>query len=181
MATNHRRFHQDVVLFLLAPTSMKVVTGVVGNDIHVVANRLIELSLKARGYEVFNLGVNTHLEEFFDAAVETGAEVLLISSLNGEAEGWGREVKHLKARYECLDNIIMMIGGNLTVGAGNAEDIVPRYKRYGFDLVCHQVELNTGLDMLEDHLNRRTFRTHESAPRRKKDHFGERERRRIRL
>lgn len=131
---------------------MKVVTGVIGNDIHVVANRLMDLSLNARGYEVFNLGVNTYLEEFFDAAVETGAELLLISSLNGEAEGWGREVKMLKASYKSLDNLIMMIGGNLTVGSGNAEDIVPRYKNYGFDLVCHQVDLNTGLDMLEDYI-----------------------------
>lgn len=128
---------------------MKVVTGVVGNDIHVVANRLIELSLNARGYEVFNLGVNTYLEEFFDAVVETGAEILMISSLNGEAEGWSREVKALKSKYKNLDNLIMMIGGNLVVGTGNAEDIVPRYKNYGFDIVCHQVDLNTGLDMLE--------------------------------
>ena len=128
---------------------MKVVTGVVGNDIHVVANRLIDLSLKARGFEVFNLGVNTYLEEFFDAAVETGAEILLISSLNGEAEGWGREVKSLKREYKGLDDLIMMIGGNLTVGTGNAEEIVPKYKNYGFDIVCHQIDLNTGLDMLE--------------------------------
>jgi methylaspartate mutase sigma subunit len=128
---------------------MKVVTGVVGNDIHVVANRLIDLSLRARGYEVYNLGVNTYLEEFFDAAVETGAEVLLISSLNGEAEGWGREVKGIKSKYKTLDNVIMMIGGNLVVGTGNAEDIVPRYKNYGFDIVCHQIDLNTGIDMLE--------------------------------
>jgi methylaspartate mutase sigma subunit len=135
---------------------MKVVTGVVGNDIHVVANRLIDLSLQARGYEVFNLGVNTHLEEFFDAAVETGAEVLMISSLNGEAEGWGREVRLLKARYRNLDDLIMMIGGNLVVGSGNTEDIVARYKNYGFDLVCHQVDLNTGLDMLEALLDERS-------------------------
>ena len=134
---------------------MKVVTGVVGNDIHVVANRLIDLSLRARGYEVFNLGVNTHLEEFFDAAVETGAEVLLISSLNGEAEGWGREVRLLKSRYKNLDDLIMMIGGNLVVGSGNTDDIVARYKKYGFDLVCHQVDLNTGLDMLGDLLQER--------------------------
>lgn len=137
---------------------MKVVTGVVGNDIHVVANRLIELSLDARGYEVFNLGVNTYLEEFFDAVVETGAEVLLISSLNGEAEGWGREVKLLKAKYKHLDDLIMMIGGNLVVGTGNAEDIVPRYKNYGFDIVCHQVDLNTGLDMLEELLEERKIK-----------------------
>jgi len=134
---------------------MKVVTGVVGNDIHVVANRLIDLSLQARGFEVFNLGVNTYLEEFFDAAVETGAQVLLISSLNGEAEGWGREVKRLKAKYNTLDDLIMMIGGNLTVGTGNTEDIVPKYKNYGFDLVCHQIDLNTGLDLLEDFIQKR--------------------------
>lgn len=134
---------------------MKVVTGVVGNDIHVVANRLIDLSLRARGFEVFNLGVNTYLEEFFDAVVETGAEVLLISSLNGEAEGWSREIKPLKEKYKNLDDLIMMIGGNLVVGSGSAEDIVPKYKGYGFDLVCHQVDLNTGLDSLEALIQKR--------------------------
>ncbi len=134
---------------------MKVVTGVVGNDIHVVANRLIDLSLRARGYEVFNLGVNTHLEEFFDAVVETGAQVLMISSLNGEAEGWGREVKLLKSKYINLDDVIMMIGGNLVVGSGNTEDIESRYRNYGFDLVCHQLDINTGLDMLKGLLEER--------------------------
>ncbi len=134
---------------------MKVVTGVVGNDIHVVANRLIDLSLRARGYDVFNLGVNTHLEEFFDAAVETGADVLVISSLNGEAEGWGREVRLLRAKYKTLDDLVLMIGGNLVVGSGNTEDIVARYKNYGFDLVCHQLDLNTGLDLLGDFLAER--------------------------
>ena len=137
---------------------MKVVTGVVGNDIHVVANRLIELSLQARGYEVFNLGVNTYLEEFFDAVVETGADVLMISSLNGEAEGWSREVKLLKAKYKNLDDIIMMIGGNLVVGTGNAEDIVPRFKKYGGDIGCLQVDLNTGLDMLETLIDERNIK-----------------------
>ena len=134
---------------------MKVVTGVVGNDIHVVANRLIELSLTARGFEVFNLGVNTYLEEFFDAAIETQADILLISSLNGEAEGWAREVKLLKSKYKTLDNLVMMIGGNLVVGTADADTIVPKYKNYGFDLVFHQVDLNTGLDTLQEYLKER--------------------------
>lgn len=135
---------------------MKVVTGVVGNDIHVVANRLIDLSLRARGYEVFNLGVNTYLEEFFDAAVETGADVLMISSLNGEAEGWGREVRPLLTQYKKLDDVVMMIGGNLVVGRGDPDEIQRKYKGFGFDLVCHQIDLNTGLDMLETYLEERT-------------------------
>ena len=49
----------------------------------------------------------------------------------------------------------MMIGGNLVVGSGNTEDIVARYKNYGFDLVCHQVDLNTGLDLLAAFLEER--------------------------
>ncbi len=135
---------------------MKVVTGVVGNDIHVVANRLIELSLQARGFEVFNLGVNTYLEEFIDAVIETNADILLISSLNGEAQGWCREVKILKSKYgKLLDNVVFMIGGNLVVGTGSAEDIVPRFKNYGFDLIFHQVDLNEGLDELERFMKER--------------------------
>lgn len=133
---------------------MKVVTGVVGNDIHVVANRLIEISLEARGFEVFNLGVNTHLEEFIDAVVETDADVLLISSLNGEAEGWCRDLQFLRSTYS-LKDVVFVIGGNLAVGEAKQEVIVPKYKSYGFDLVFHQIELNTGLDTLEDFLKER--------------------------
>lgn len=136
---------------------MKVVTGVVGNDIHVVANRLIDISLQARGFEVFNLGVNTYLEEFIDAVIETNADVLLISSLNGEAEGWCRELAVLKSKYKNLKDVVFMIGGNLAVGEGDASVLVPKFKNYGFDLVFHQVDLNTGLDELEKYLKERKW------------------------
>ena len=81
----------------------------------------------------------------------------MISSLNGEAEGWSREIKTLKSRYKGLDDLIMMIGGNLTVGTGDPQTIVPKYQRYGFDLVCHQIDLNTGLDMLQDFIAKRGY------------------------
>ncbi len=127
---------------------MKVVTGVVGNDIHVVANRLIDISLQSRGYEVFNLGVNTYLEEFIDAVIETNADILLISSLNGEAEGWCRDLKFLKEKAD-IEGVVFAIGGNLSVGEGNCDLIVPKFKEYGFDLVFHQVDLMQGLDELD--------------------------------
>ena len=127
---------------------MKVVTGVVGNDIHVVANRLIDISLEERGFEVFNLGVNTYLEEFMDAVIETDADVLLISSLNGEAEGWCRDLQILKNQYD-FKEVTFMIGGNLGVGEMDADELVPKFKNYGFDLVFHQTDLNDGLDELE--------------------------------
>ena len=133
---------------------MRVVTGVVGNDIHVVANRLIEISLKERGFEVFNLGVNTYLEEFIDAVIETDADVLLISSLNGEAEGWSRDLLFLKSRFD-LDGVLFAIGGNLSVGEATSEEIVPKYKAYGYDLVFHQIDLNIGIDAIEEKLKER--------------------------
>ncbi|WP_415405924.1 methylaspartate mutase subunit S [Sulfurovum sp. CS9] len=133
---------------------MKVVTGVVGNDIHVVANRLIDISLEERGFEVFNLGVNTYLEEFMDAVIETDADVLLISSLNGEAEGWCRDLQILKSQYDFKD-VTFMIGGNLGVGEMDPEQLVPKFQNYGFDLVFHQVDLNEGLDQLEAFLETR--------------------------
>ena len=134
---------------------MKVVTGVVGNDIHVVANRLIDISLEERGFEVFNLGVNTYLEEFMDAVIETDADVLLISSLNGEAEGWCRDLQILKSQYD-FKNVAFMIGGNLGVGEMDENELVPRFQNYGFDLVFHQTDLNEGLDKLEAFLQTRT-------------------------
>ena len=133
---------------------MKVVTGVVGNDIHVVANRLIDISLEERGFEVFNLGVNTYLEEFMDAVIETDADVLLISSLNGEAEGWCRDLQILKSQYD-FNNVAFMIGGNLGVGEMDENELVPRFQNYGFDLVFHQTDLNEGLDQLEAFLQER--------------------------
>jgi len=135
---------------------MKVVTGVVGNDIHVVANRLIDISLESRGYEVFNLGVNTYLEEFIDAVIETDAKVLLISSLNGEAEGWCRDLMILKDKYK-LDDVIFVIGGNLSVGEGDESLIVPKFKEYGFDLVFHQIDLMEGLDKLDKFVSKRNY------------------------
>jgi methylaspartate mutase sigma subunit len=134
---------------------MRVVTGVVGNDVHVVANRLIDISLKERGFEVFNLGVNTYLEEFLDAVIETDADILLISSLNGEAEGWCRDLAILKSGYDIDERVLFVIGGNLTVGEMSAEELIPRYEAYGFDLVFHQVDLNEGLDILENRVRER--------------------------
>lgn len=128
---------------------MKVVTGVVGNDIHVVANRLIDISLQSRGFEVFNLGVNTSLNEFIDAVIETDAKVLLISSLNGEAEGQCRELLKLKKQNDLRD-VVFIIGGNLSVGEADTSEIIPRFQEYGFDLVFHQIDLMEGLDTMED-------------------------------
>ncbi|MDD3463373.1 MAG: methylaspartate mutase subunit S, partial [Sulfurospirillaceae bacterium] len=92
---------------------------------------------------------------FIDAVVETDADILLISSLNGEAEGWCSDLQFLRAEYQLRD-VVFVIGGNLAVGEAKDSDIVPKYKSYGFDLVFHQVDLNTGLDALEQYMKDRS-------------------------
>jgi methylaspartate mutase sigma subunit len=127
---------------------MKIVTGVIGNDVHAVANRLIELELQERGHTVFNLGVNTKLEEFIDALIETRSEALLISSLNGEAESWTSQIYKAKLKRKLLSNVLFVIGGNLSIGE-SCENIESKFKKFGFDLVFHQSSLSDGIDEIE--------------------------------
>ncbi len=92
-----------------------------------------------------------YLEEFIDAVIETDANVLLISSLNGEAEGWSRDLPILKGKFD-LDSVLFVIGGNLSVGEADSVEMERKYRDYGFDLVFHQIDLNDGLDIVEETL-----------------------------
>ena len=56
-----------------------IVTGVVGDDIHVIGIRLVEHALRSAGATVVSLGVMTPVQEFVEAAVETAADAVVIS------------------------------------------------------------------------------------------------------
>jgi methylaspartate mutase sigma subunit len=49
-----------------------------------------------------------------------------------------------------MADVTFVIGGNLGVGETDGDEIVPKYKEYGFDLVFHQIDLMEGLDTLEE-------------------------------
>jgi methylaspartate mutase sigma subunit len=133
---------------------IRVVLGVIGNDIHVVAIKLLEIALRDYGFRVFNLGVSTKPVEFADAVVETGSQLLMISSLNGEAANWARNIRSMlnNRNYpEC----VMAIGGNLSVGEAKEEDIINKFKGYGFDYVFYQKEIEESLMVIRNHFNNR--------------------------
>ena len=48
-------------------TKKRIVLGVIGNDTHVVANRILYLGLTEVGFNVCNLGTNNTPEDFVDA------------------------------------------------------------------------------------------------------------------
>lgn len=111
-----------------------IVIGVIGADAHAVGNKIIDLQLTNAGFKVVNLGVMVSQEEFINAAIETAADAILVSSLYGHGE-----IDCLGFREKCeeagLKNIPLFVGGNLVVGKQNFEDVEKRFKEMGFDHV----------------------------------------------
>ncbi|MDA8107976.1 MAG: methylaspartate mutase subunit S [Betaproteobacteria bacterium] len=112
-----------------APT---VVTGVIGSDTHIVGNRILSMSLEKAGYKVVALGALTPAAEFVKAAVETDADVILVSSLYGQGELDCRGFRELCVEAG-LDDILLYVGGNLIVGKHPWETVERMFLDMGFD------------------------------------------------
>ena len=113
----------------------KIVTGVVGDDIHVMGIRLVEHALKAAGAEVVSLGVMTPVQEFVEAAIETAADAVVISSSNGHAALFCEGIRGVFTEAG-LGDLPLFIGGNLAVGKqASWEEVEQDYLDLGFDQV----------------------------------------------
>ena len=112
----------------------RIVTGVIGADCHAVGNRIIEAFFSEQGFEVINLGVMVSQDEFIDAALETGAQAILVSSLYGHGE---LDCDGLRSRCieRGLDPVLLYVGGNLVVGKNHFESVVEKFIQMGFDRV----------------------------------------------
>ena len=77
-----------------------IVIGVIGADVHAVGNKIIDLTLKQKGFNVVNLGVMVSQEEFIEAAVETQADAIIVSSLYGHGE-----IDCMGFREKCFDYV----------------------------------------------------------------------------
>lgn len=111
-----------------------VVTGVIGEDVHIVGIRVLETALRKEGIKVISLGAQVPQEEFIKAAKEHNADAIFVSSFSGHAE---ELVKGMKERCSevGLDNILLYIGGYLAVTGKLWEEIEAEFKALGFDRV----------------------------------------------
>ena len=115
----------------------RVVIGVIGDDIHIVGNRIIQLALEESGFQVFNLRTRIRPEQFCQAALEVNADAVFVSSLNGEGEYWCADIRGL-FRKAGLEHTLLYVGGNIVVGNRPKEEVVKLFQQYGFDRVYHQ-------------------------------------------
>ncbi len=113
---------------------MNIVLGVIGADCHSVGNKVLEAFFGEAGFHVVNLGVMVSQEEFIDAAVESDAKAILVSSLYGHGE-IDCEGLRQKCEERGLEDIVLYAGGNLVVGKTPFEEVERKFKAMGFDRV----------------------------------------------
>jgi len=111
-----------------------VVTGSVGVDAHVIGTKIISKVLRENGFNVVALGAQNSPEEFIEAAQETDAAAIIITSLYGMAE-----LDLQGFREKCVEagigDTLLYIGGNLGIGRHDFKDDELKFKRLGFDRV----------------------------------------------
>ncbi len=111
-----------------------VILGVAASDAHAVANQLIAMMLRRRGFTVINLGVCTPLSEFAAAyRANPTAVAVIVASLNGHAYEDLQGVDELKRSGQIGCPVI--VGGNLSVGSHKADNDIARLFDIGVDHV----------------------------------------------
>ncbi|HBS92291.1 MAG TPA: methylaspartate mutase subunit S [Erysipelotrichaceae bacterium] len=111
-----------------------IVLGVIGADVHAVGNKILHYAYSQAGFHVVNLGVMVSQEEFIQAAIESGAEAMIVSSLygHGELDCKGLREKCIEAG---LETIKLYVGGNLVVGKTPFEEVKDKFLAMGFDRI----------------------------------------------
>lgn len=109
-----------------------LVLGTIGADIHSVGNKILDYALTEAGFHIVNLGVLVSQEEYINAAIETNADAILISSLYGQAELDCRGMRE-KCNEAGLGDIPLYIGGNITLGKQEWSEAKKLFEdKYGF-------------------------------------------------
>lgn len=111
-----------------------LILGVIGADVHAVGNKILHYAFEGAGFHVVNLGVMVSQREFIDAAVETDADAIVVSSLYGHGEMDCRGLRE-KCIEAGIGDILLYVGGNLVVGKTSFETIEERFMEMGFDRV----------------------------------------------
>lgn len=111
-----------------------VVMGVIGADVHAVGNQILSYAFREAGFNVVNLGVMVSQEEYIEAAIESAADCIVVSSLYGHGELDCQGFRD-KCDEAGLLGIPLYVGGNIVVGKQNFADVRKRFEAMGFTRV----------------------------------------------
>ncbi len=111
-----------------------LVMGVIGADVHAVGNKILYHAFTGAGFNCVNLGVMVSQEEYINAAIESNADAIVVSSLYGHGELDCRGMRE-KCNEAGLEGILLYVGGNIVVGKQVFDEVEKRFKAMGFDRV----------------------------------------------
>jgi methylaspartate mutase sigma subunit len=130
-------------------TKGTLVTGVIGEDVHIIGIRIVEYALREAGFKVVSLGAQVSQEEFIEAVIETNADAILVSSLGGHARILVPGLRE-KCEEAGLNDVLLYLGGQLTIGEAKWEESEKMFKDMGFNRVYRpDVDLNDVVRDLE--------------------------------
>ena len=89
----------------------RMVIGTVKGDIHDIGKNLVGMMMEGAGVEVFNLGINTDVDEFIDALEEHNATILGMSALLTTTMPYMKVVIDELKQRGLRDKYIIMVGG----------------------------------------------------------------------
>jgi len=111
-----------------------VVLGTIGHDAHIVGSSVLRIALEDAGFKVIFLGAVVPAQEFIDAARESAADAILVSSLYGMARidcaDFGA-----KCQEAGLGHVKRYLGGILVTDPEAWEETEKIFKDFGFDRV----------------------------------------------
>ncbi|MBN6886072.1 methylaspartate mutase sigma subunit [Cytobacillus horneckiae] len=139
-------------------TDNTIVMGVIGQDCHSVGNKVLHFAFKEKGFVVHNLGVQCSQEDLIKAAKEVNADAIVVSSLYGHAEldCRGFSTNCIK---NGLNNVLLYIGGNLSIGKSEWEVIERKFLKMGFNRVFSASDdLEWAIDSIYNDISLRKFK-----------------------
>lgn len=115
-------------------TKPVVVLGTIGHDAHIVGSSVLRIALEEAGFDVVFLGAVVPPEEFIQAARESAADAILVSSLYGMAridcQDFGA-----KCAEAGLGHVKLYLGGILVTDPEEWEDTQKLFHGFGFHRV----------------------------------------------
>jgi methylmalonyl-CoA mutase cobalamin-binding domain/chain len=93
------------------PTAGKMVIGTVKGDIHDIGKNLVCMMMEGAGFEVFDLGINTPVEDFLAALEEHKPEILGMSALLTTTMPYMKVVIDTMKEQGIRDDYIILVGG----------------------------------------------------------------------
>ena len=115
LAANSMKGGMSILKPLLAETGAKpigtMVIGTVKGDIHDIGKNLVGMMLEGAGFEVFDIGINNSVEDYFAALEEHKPDILGMSALLTTTMPYMKVVIDEMVNRGIRDDYIVLVGG----------------------------------------------------------------------